>query len=51
VLIVAEAMHDSAPSDVPKLIAAVADELNAVWSTTPVTAALCQSAPRFTFRT
>jgi DNA/RNA-binding domain of Phe-tRNA-synthetase-like protein len=50
VLIVAEAMHDSASSDVPKLIAAVADELNAVWSTAPVTTVLCQSAPRFTFR-
>jgi len=50
VLIVAEAMHDSAPSDVPKLIAAVADELNAVWSATPVTTVLSQSAPRFTFR-
>ena len=50
VLIVAEAMHDSAASDVPKLIAAVADELNAIWSTTPVTTVLCQSAPRFTFR-
>ena len=50
VLIVAEAMHDSASSDVPKLIAAVADELNAIWSTTPVTTVLSQSAPRFTFR-
>jgi DNA/RNA-binding domain of Phe-tRNA-synthetase-like protein len=50
VLIVAEAMHDSASSDIPELIAAVADELNAVWSITPVTAVLSQSAPRFTFR-
>jgi DNA/RNA-binding domain of Phe-tRNA-synthetase-like protein len=39
-----------ATSDVPDLIAAVAGELNAIWSTAPVTAVLCQSAPRFTFR-
>jgi DNA/RNA-binding domain of Phe-tRNA-synthetase-like protein len=50
VLIVAEAMHDSASSDIPELIAAVAGELNATWSITPVTAVLSQSAPRFTFR-
>jgi DNA/RNA-binding domain of Phe-tRNA-synthetase-like protein len=50
VLIVAEAMHESASSDVPKLIAALADELNAIWATTPVTTVLGPSAPRFTFR-
>ncbi len=50
-LIVAEAMHDSASSDVPELIAAVAGELNAIWSITPVATVLSQSAPRFTFRT
>ena len=50
-LIVAEAMHDSASSEVPGLIAAVAAELNAIWSITPVAAVLSQSAPRFTFRT
>jgi DNA/RNA-binding domain of Phe-tRNA-synthetase-like protein len=50
VLIVAEALHDSASSDVPELIAAVADELTAIWSITPVTTVLSQSAPRFTFR-
>ncbi len=49
-LIVAEAMHGSAPSDVPKLIAAVAEELNAIWSFTPMAAILSQSAPRFIFR-
>jgi DNA/RNA-binding domain of Phe-tRNA-synthetase-like protein len=49
VLIVAEAMHDSASNDVPELIAAVAGELKAVWSATPVTAMLSQSAPRFRF--
>jgi DNA/RNA-binding domain of Phe-tRNA-synthetase-like protein len=46
-LIVAEAMHESAPADVPALIAAVAEELKATWSITPVTAVLSQSAPRF----
>jgi len=50
VLIVAEAMHDSASSDVPKLIAEVAGELNAAWSTTPVTAVLSRPAPRFRFQ-
>jgi DNA/RNA-binding domain of Phe-tRNA-synthetase-like protein len=48
-LIVAEAMHDSASSDVPELIAAIAGELAAVWSITPVATVLSQSAPRFTF--
>jgi DNA/RNA-binding domain of Phe-tRNA-synthetase-like protein len=48
-LIVAEAMHDSAPSDVPQLTAAVAGELAAVWSVTPVVTVLSQSSPRFTF--
>jgi DNA/RNA-binding domain of Phe-tRNA-synthetase-like protein len=51
VLIVAEAMHDSASSDVPELIAAITAELNAVWSITPTAAVLSQSAPRFAFRT
>jgi DNA/RNA-binding domain of Phe-tRNA-synthetase-like protein len=50
-LIVAEAMHDSASSDVPGLIAAIAGELNAIWSITPTTAVLSQSVPRFAFRT
>jgi DNA/RNA-binding domain of Phe-tRNA-synthetase-like protein len=48
-LIVAEAMHESASSDVPELIAAVADELKALWSVVPVTAVLSQAEPRFTF--
>jgi len=50
-LIVAEAMHGSASSDVPRLIAAIAAELNAIWSITPAAALLSQSAPRFTFPT
>jgi DNA/RNA-binding domain of Phe-tRNA-synthetase-like protein len=49
VLIVAEAMHESAPSDVPELIAAVGGELKAVWSAVPVTAVLSQAAPQFRF--
>jgi DNA/RNA-binding domain of Phe-tRNA-synthetase-like protein len=48
-LIVAEAMHDSATSDVPELVAAVAAELSALWSVTPSATVLSQSAPRFTF--
>jgi len=49
-LIVAEAMHDSASSDVPELISAVVGELTALWPSTPVAAVLSQSAPRFTVR-
>jgi DNA/RNA-binding domain of Phe-tRNA-synthetase-like protein len=48
-VIVAEAMHDSAPSDVPRLVTAVADELDALWSLTPTAAVLSRSSPRFTF--
>jgi DNA/RNA-binding domain of Phe-tRNA-synthetase-like protein len=48
-LIVAEAMHASASSDVPELMAAVADELGAVWGITPTAAVLSQSTPRFAF--
>lgn len=49
VLIVAEAMHGSASTDVPNLTAALADGLGAVWSTTPKTALLSQASPRFEF--
>lgn len=49
VLIVAEALHESASSDVPELIAAVADAMKALWSAAPVTAVLSRAAPRFTF--
>jgi len=48
-LIVAEAMHDSASSDVPALTAALAGELGAVWPVTPASAVLAASSPRFTF--
>jgi DNA/RNA-binding domain of Phe-tRNA-synthetase-like protein len=46
-LIVAEALHDSAPADVPDLIAALAAELQAL---KPQTAILTAAAPRFTPR-
>ena len=48
-LIVAEAMHATAASDVPRLMAAIAGELQAAWSITPAAAVLCQDSPRFTF--
>lgn len=41
-------MHDSASSEVPKLMAVIAAELTASWPVEPVTAVLSQSAPRFT---
>jgi DNA/RNA-binding domain of Phe-tRNA-synthetase-like protein len=49
-LIVAEAMHATAESDIPRLIAAIADELQAAWSITPAATVLCQASPRFTFK-
>jgi DNA/RNA-binding domain of Phe-tRNA-synthetase-like protein len=48
-LIVTEAMHDTAASDVPELTATIAAELSAIWSVTPAATVLSQSAPRFTF--
>jgi DNA/RNA-binding domain of Phe-tRNA-synthetase-like protein len=48
VLIVAEALHDQAPEDVPGLIATLAAELEAAWALTPQTAILTAEAPRFT---
>jgi DNA/RNA-binding domain of Phe-tRNA-synthetase-like protein len=47
VLIVAEAMHDTAHNDVPKLIGAIADELLAVWRIEARTGFLTPSSPRF----
>jgi DNA/RNA-binding domain of Phe-tRNA-synthetase-like protein len=47
VLIVAEALHDSALTDVRKLTATIAGELDAIWSVTPKSAVLSQSSPRF----
>src|ERR1700689_4497701 len=48
VLIVAEALHDSAARDVPDLMAAVAAELAATWSVPSPAAILTPAAPSFT---
>lgn len=48
-LIVTEAMHATASSDVGELLAALVHELNVAWSATPVTAILKQSSPQFEF--
>ena len=47
VLIVAEAMHEAAGRDVPKLIETIAAELAAVWAIKAKTALLSRSSPRF----
>jgi len=49
VLIVAEAMHASAAVDIERLVAALADELNGVWSVEPKTAMLSEPSRRFEF--
>jgi DNA/RNA-binding domain of Phe-tRNA-synthetase-like protein len=49
VLIVAEALHSSASSDVPDLLAALTAEIGALWSASPPSAVLTCSAPRFAF--
>ncbi|GII95965.1 B3/B4 domain-containing protein [Sinosporangium siamense] len=49
VVIVAEAMHESARDDVPALIAAIAEEVGAAWQTTPRSAILTAASPRFEF--
>ncbi|MDQ2744080.1 MAG: phenylalanine--tRNA ligase beta subunit-related protein [Chloroflexota bacterium] len=49
VLIVAEGLHGSASADVQNLTAAIADELNVIWSVTPRTTLLSPSSPRFDF--
>ena len=49
VLIVAEALHSTASSDVPELIETISAELNAIWSVAPAATVLSESAPRFTF--
>jgi DNA/RNA-binding domain of Phe-tRNA-synthetase-like protein len=48
VLMVAEAMHDAAATDVPELTAALAGELQALWSLEPTVTILSQRSPRFT---
>jgi len=47
-LIVAEALHDSAPADIADLAAALTAEIQAAWSTTPQESVLTASSPRFT---
>ena len=49
VLIVAEALHESAAADVTELMAAVTAELAAFWSTPSPAAMLTAVAPRFAF--
>jgi DNA/RNA-binding domain of Phe-tRNA-synthetase-like protein len=49
VLIVAEALHSTASEDMPRLIAAVAEELDAIWSVIPKSTVLSQSAPCFEY--
>jgi DNA/RNA-binding domain of Phe-tRNA-synthetase-like protein len=46
-LIVAEAMHQSAASAMPGLLATLTAEVSAAWAITPVTAVLTASSPRF----
>ena len=49
VLIVAEALHEEAASDVRELTATLTAELGAVWSVTPSAALLTPNEPGFTF--
>jgi len=49
VLIVAEALHEAAASDVRELTATLVAEIGAVWSVTPSAALLVPAEPRFTF--
>ena len=49
-LIVAEALHDSAPDDIPELVTALAAGLHATWSAPPQTAILTAASPRFTVK-
>jgi DNA/RNA-binding domain of Phe-tRNA-synthetase-like protein len=49
VLIVAEALHDSARADLDSLMATLSDELTTLWPVTPKPATPTASAPRFDF--
>lgn len=49
VLIVIEAMHESAFADVPELMTVLADEIGDAWSISSKTAILGSSSPRFEF--
>lgn len=49
VLIVVEALHESAPADVAKLITTLTDALITTWGASPRSAVLRRDAPRFDF--
>jgi DNA/RNA-binding domain of Phe-tRNA-synthetase-like protein len=49
VLIVAEALHDSAPDDISQLTDVLGAELKATWSVRPSAAVLTAASPGFTF--
>lgn len=49
VLIVVEALHESAPADVAKLITTLTDTLITTWGASPRSAVLRRDAPRFDF--
>jgi DNA/RNA-binding domain of Phe-tRNA-synthetase-like protein len=48
VLVVAEALHEQAPSDVPELIKTLTAEIARTWPATPQNAILTPANPRFT---
>lgn len=50
-LIVAEALHASAPADVPELMETLSNELAALWSVRPPATVLTPDSPRFSFGT
>jgi DNA/RNA-binding domain of Phe-tRNA-synthetase-like protein len=47
VLVVAEALHETADADIARLVSELADGLRAVWSVAPATALLSRESPRF----
>jgi DNA/RNA-binding domain of Phe-tRNA-synthetase-like protein len=49
VLIVAEALHETAVVDVAALTEAIVDDLRAAWSVVPSSRLLTESVPRFEF--
>lgn len=49
VLIVGEAMHESAAADIPRLVTAIGEELDGVWSVATNTAILKAASSRFAF--
>jgi hypothetical protein len=50
VLIIAEAMHESAPADVGSLIATLAAEVTQAWAVSPETMMLSPDRPDFVSR-